>query len=129
MAGEFNIVSTSLVDTVHTPNFLFATVEPTTPGATMLKLSFGNGDIGTASSGDFAWTGTPKTLTWSRNDAKMTVSVLVSIHERLTNSHDLKGWITCENNVLYANLASTVPAGCTSVTLTSSQTEFASEST
>ena len=95
----------------------------------MLKLSFGNGDIGTASSGDFAWTGTPKTLTWSRNDAKMTVSVLVGIHERLTNSHGLKGWITCANNVLYANLASTVPEGCTSVTLTSSQTEFASEST
>ena len=48
----------------------------------MLKVSFGSGALGPASGGDFAWTGTPQTLTWSRDDATMTVSLLVEIREK-----------------------------------------------
>ena len=59
----------------------------------------------------------------------MTVSVLVNIREKACSPPYLQGWITCANNVLYANLASTIPAGCTFITLTPSQTDFASEST
>ena len=98
MAGEFNIVSTSLVHTVHTPNFLYATVESTTPGATMLKVSFSSGALGPTSTGDFSWTGTPQTLIRSRSDATMTVSVLVNIREKAYSPPCLQGWITCANN-------------------------------
>ncbi|KIJ41003.1 hypothetical protein M422DRAFT_780465 [Sphaerobolus stellatus SS14] len=108
-AGEFNIVSTSLVDTVHTETMTYATVAPVTAGATMLKVSFEEGLITPASGGTFAWSGTEKTLTWSRPDSTFT------------------GWIACDN-VLFANLKSTVPAGCSSVTISSFVSTFATDS-
>ncbi|KAF8584737.1 hypothetical protein K439DRAFT_1633267 [Ramaria rubella] len=106
-AGEFNVVSTSLVDTVHTPTFLYATVEAQTAGATMLKVSFAEGDVAPASAGVFSWSGSEMALAWSRDGVTAT------------------GWLTCEDNVVYANLASATPAGCTSVTLESYQSTFA----
>ncbi|KAF8528525.1 hypothetical protein BU17DRAFT_80971 [Hysterangium stoloniferum] len=106
-AGEFNIVTTSLVDTVHTPNFLYATVAPKTTGAAKLKLSFASGDLTPASGGVFAWSGSSKALTWSRADSTFT------------------GWITC-GRVIYANLDPAVPSGCTSVDIASHQSKFAS---
>ena len=49
----------------------------------MLKASFGSGVLGLTSGGDFSWTGTPQTLTWSHSNVTMMVSVLVNIHEKV----------------------------------------------
>ena len=57
----------------------------------MLKVSFGSGALGPASGGDFSWTDTPQTLTWSRSDTTMTVSVLVNIHETVLLTAMLSG--------------------------------------
>ncbi|KIJ48832.1 hypothetical protein M422DRAFT_777768 [Sphaerobolus stellatus SS14] len=74
----------------------------------MLKVSFEAGLVTPASGGAFAWSGTSKALTWSRADSTFT------------------GWITCDS-VLFANLKSTVPSGCTSVTISSSVSTFATD--
>ncbi|GJJ14077.1 hypothetical protein Clacol_008334 [Clathrus columnatus] len=107
-AGEFNIVSTSLCDTVHTPEFLYGIVESITPGATQLQLTFEAGILGPASGGVFAWTtsGDDQLLSWSRSDSAFT------------------GWILCDN-IIYANQISTVPDDCSSIELASNIGTFA----
>ncbi|KZS94409.1 hypothetical protein SISNIDRAFT_484632 [Sistotremastrum niveocremeum HHB9708] len=102
-AGQFNIVSTGLIQIIGTVQYTYGTVDPTTG-----KLSFLPGDVPDASSGTFKWSSTAanKQLQWESTSGALS-----------------SGWLSCpeaEGPAIYAAISGVkAAAACTPITLTS----------